>query len=139
MARRVNVVFSGDRDYSDKLMVRAVIIGLRARYKNHLVAVHGAARGLDSIVEHECKRLGVKTDPHPADWARHGSSAGPRRNAEMLLVEPEPILCVGFHNDIYSRTPHGNPRGTHNMLTQAEAAGIRTYLVTRWPIPRVKS
>ena len=136
---RINIIFSGDRDYDDKMMVRTTIVGLKHRYRDRLVIVHGAAPGLDTLVQHECERAGVKTDPHPADWNRYGNSAGPRRNSEMLLVKPEPILCVGFHNDIYSKTPRGNPRGTHNMLTQAEAAGVPTYLVARWPIPRVKS
>ena len=45
---------------------------------------HGAARGADALVDRAARRLGLPVQAVPAQWARYGRSAGPRRNALML-------------------------------------------------------
>lgn len=138
------VILSGDRDWDDPLPVEFMIRGLRNRwgarrgYGAGLLVVHGAAPGLDSVAEDLCERMNVDTDPNPADWNRYGPSAGPRRNGEMLKKylaskDCHLSLCVGFHNDIMSKTPRGNKRGTRDMLDRASNAGVPTLLVSNWP------
>lgn len=54
----------------------------------------------------------------PADWAAHGRSAGPLRNARML-AEFKPDVVIAFKGS----------RGTQDMVSRAEAAGIRVVKV----------
>jgi len=56
--------------------------------------------------------------PFPADWSRHGKSAGPIRNRQML-IEGRPDIVVAF--------PGG--KGTANMIKQAVEAGVKVELV----------
>lgn len=137
------VIMSGDRDWEDPLPVEFMIRGMRNKWGTRqdsfgLLIVHGAAQGLDSIVEDLCRKGRVDTDPMPANWDLFGPSAGPRRNTDMLnkyLTSKRHWLklCIGFHNDIMSKTARGNKRGTRDMLDQAEKAGVPTLLVSNWP------
>lgn len=66
-----------------------------------------------------CRLLGIPVDPFPADWARYGKGAGPRRNAQMLAGKvypsiPEATAVVAW--------PGG--AGTADMVAQTRLAGI---------------
>jgi hypothetical protein len=62
----------------------------------------------------ECaKQAGLSIEVYPADWKKHGRSAGPIRNQHMLDVG-KPNLVIAF--------PGG--RGTADMMKRAEKAGI---------------
>ncbi|MCP9841401.1 DUF2493 domain-containing protein [Synechococcus sp. J7-Johnson] len=45
---------------------------------------HGGARGADSLADQVARRLGWSVRPMLAQWSKHGISAGPIRNREML-------------------------------------------------------
>ena len=62
----------------------------------------------------------VKSERHPADWAKHGKAAGPIRNQEMIDLGAD--LCLAFW--------HNASRGTHNCYTRASVAGIPVRLLT---------
>lgn len=52
----------------------------------HRVTVlrHGACRGADTWAAASAKAMGLVVEAWPADWDKHGRSAGPIRNRSML-------------------------------------------------------
>lgn len=62
-------------------------------------------------------------EQYPADWEKYGKAAGPRRNADMLKRgEPDLVLAFLDKNRIASR-------GTNDMITKCEVAGVPVYMV----------
>ncbi|MFG3051817.1 SLOG family protein [Kitasatospora sp. NPDC048239] len=111
---------TGSRSWSDR---SAVITGLDLVAEEFdysgLVVVHGACpTGVDSMAAAWARvRLGrgVREERWPADWARFGRSAGPRRN--QVMVDRGAAVCVAF--------PLGRSVGTRDCMRRAAAAGIR--------------
>lgn len=81
--------------------------------------VSGAARGVDSVAIDWAKVNMVECLQFPADWEKHGKSAGAIRNKQML-DEGKPDLVVAF--------PGG--RGTANMAKQARMRKIEMLHIT---------
>lgn len=120
----MRVLICGSRDWPKRRMVEVVLEGLHVMYPN-LVVISGMARGADRHAADWAKRTaGVELVPFPADWTAHKRAAGPIRNRQML-TEGRPDLVVGFSDDLASS------RGTKDMVTIAEAAGVPTYVVSR--------
>ena len=103
---------TGGRDYTDEKCVASLMSKALARYGKDLVVVHGAARGLDTLVDQWCKRNKVAVEPHPALWDLHGKSAGILRNQEMVASGLDALLSF----------PGG--RGTADMTQRCVNAGI---------------
>lgn len=80
--------------------------------------VMGDATGADYLAAGWCKENGVAFKVYPADWQTHGNAAGPIRNQQML-DEEKPTAVIGFPGS----------RGTRNMCSLAEKAGIRVIKV----------
>jgi len=82
--------------------------------------ITGGARGADALGEAWRIEAGLDGKVYPADWTKHGRSAGPIRNQEMLDKE-QPDLVIGM--------PGGS--GTKHMIDIAERAGVPT-VACRW-------
>ena len=85
--------------------------------------VSGHARGADSLGEEYAVMHGLKLAVFKPDWNRYGRAAGPIRNREMLkyAMEEKPTV-IAFWNGI--------SRGTKNMISQAERAGVEVKIVS---------
>lgn len=82
--------------------------------KNQEVEViSGMAKGADEIGVEYAVRNNLTLNAFPADWEKHGKSAGAIRNAQMLK-EGKPDLVVAFTGG----------RGTHHMKMIAAKAGV---------------
>ncbi len=79
-----------------------------------IVIIEGGATGADSAAVDFATVNFCKLEEYPADWKRHGRSAGYIRNKQML-VEGKPDLVVAF--------PGG--KGTAMMVELANGAGIK--------------
>jgi len=108
----IRILVTGGRDYTDRAAVtRALaylaatrIIGFRPE---EIVLVHGGCRrtkpdgsfdpdrSADQLAEQEARKLGWRTEPHPAKWKQHGDSAGPIRNQAMVRLGAH--YLVAFH------------------------------------------
>lgn len=73
------------------------------------VIIHGAARGADTLGGKVADNLNIPTEIYPAQWNKHGRSAGPIRNVEML-TEGRPDIVLAFHPNIV------NSKGTKHMV-----------------------
>lgn len=89
---------------------------------------HGGCRGADQGASDfvTAARPDVKVIKHPADWAKHGRSAGAIRNREMLDA------ATSAHDKVAVLAFPGGP-GTANMIGLARSRGIHVIRIGRWP------
>jgi hypothetical protein len=116
------VLITGSRDWTDQQTVwKALAETLRPiPLDREIVIVHGSCRtGADQMADEWGRGFGATIERHPADWAQHGKSAGPRRNAEMVQLGAD--LVLAFIRD--------NSRGASHTAALAEQAGIT---VRKW-------
>lgn len=90
--------------------------------KDEIEIISGHARGADSLGERYAQEHDIKCTVFPADWKKYGRAAGPIRNKEMLEYAMEQQAgLVAFWN--------GESKGTKNMISIAEKAGIEVKIV----------
>lgn len=115
----MRVLVCGGRDFSNVVQVFRTLDAL-AKCEMVDCIIEGDAPGADRIAGAWAKKRRVDLRLFPADWKKHGRSAGYIRNREMLN-EGKPDLVIAF--------PGG--RGTANMVEQAERAGVRIIKVEK--------
>jgi hypothetical protein len=103
----------GSRDFANLELVRRFV---RSR-KPDTVIVSGGTSGVDTAAVDEAILLGRPYEVIPADWARYGRSAGPRRN-EQLVRSVDAV--VAFWD--------GRSRGTRHAFRCALAQGKPVWL-----------
>lgn len=96
----------------------------------HLVVVHGCARGADMQADAWVRRgdhpLPVTAERHPADW-RQGKQAGWVRNRAMVSLGAD--LCLGFVRDL--------SKGATGCVELAERAGLTVRVIDYDDVPGV--
>lgn len=105
----MKVLVTGSRDWQD----RAAITEGFAITEPTLV-IHGDAKGADSIADAVAATAGIDRAKFPANWNRHGKSAGPHRNRLMFDIT-QPDLVLAF--------PLPQSRGTWDMVEYARSKG----------------
>lgn len=113
----MRVLICGDRNWTDWEAIERYV----ATLPDDAVIIEGEARGADRMARQAAMRRGLKVERYPALWAKYGRAAGPVRNRQML-VEGDPDLVVAFHTNI------AESKGTANMVSQAERAGLPTIV-----------
>jgi hypothetical protein len=78
-----------------------------------ITIIEGGATGADSAAADFATVHYCQLEEYKADWKKHGTSAGPIRNRQML-EDGKPDIVLAF--------PGG--KGTANMIAQARAYGI---------------
>lgn len=78
--------------------------------------IQGGARGADSLAGFWAQQRNISINVFPANWNKHGKSAGYIRNQQML-DEGKPDMVVAF--------PGG--RGTDMMVKISRRAGVVTH------------
>jgi len=122
--RPVAILVTGSRDWNNEQAIREVLERFKGR---DVLVIHGAALGADDIAAHEAARLGYWTNPHPADWRKHGRKAGPMRNSTMvsaLVVKAE----LGHECHVFA-FPLPQSSGTWDCVNKAKAAGFRVEVI----------
>ena len=112
----MRVLVTGGRDFSNRELLFETLDRLHAAH-GFTALIHGDANGADRLAGEWGAVRGVTVEAHPADWKKHGRSAGPIRNQKML--EEKPDLVVAF--------PGG--RGTADMVRRAKQAGLEVVMV----------
>lgn len=85
--------------------------------------IHGAAQGADTLGGNAAERLGIPVLSFPADWRKHGRSAGPIRNRHQFN-EGKPTLGLAFHDFLE------NSKGTKDMVSVMRAGGVPVRVIT---------
>jgi len=109
------VIIAGGRTFADYDLVKTQCLALLKERMNadNVIIVSGCASGADALGERFAREHNLVVELHPADWERHGRSAGPIRNAEMADVAD---ALIAFWD--------GKSRGTKSMIEIARRKGI---------------
>lgn len=134
----MKVLVTGWRDWPDdvngRAIIRAVLGHLSSRHHGEpLFLIHGGARGADLIAAEIGADLGYQVRSYPAEWAKHGKSAGPRRNQRMLVEEHRPDEPI----DLVAAFPGPESVGTWDMIERARKASLA--VVIRYSRPGMRS
>lgn len=108
----MRVLVCGGRDYADVFQLNQML-DITKQAHGTIEICHGGAKGADTLAGEWAKRNSVPYVVYPANWDKHGRSAGPIRNKQML-DEFKPGLVIAF--------PGG--AGTKNMIGQTMKAGV---------------
>ena len=114
------LLITGGRDFTDAAVIEGALMDIEQRPD---VIIHGDAAGADRVAGQVAAKLGLEVWKFPANWARYGRSAGPRRNYQMIQ-EGRPTHVLAF--------PGG--AGTANMVKQASKAGLPIRRITAEPV-----
>ena len=104
------VVIAGCRDYNNYEEAKQYIDYCLSdiRKDNDIIILSGCAKGADALGERYAEEKGFKIEKHPADWAKFGRSAGPKRN-EQMAKNSDYVICFW----------DGKSRGTKSMIELA--------------------
>lgn len=115
----LTVLVTGDREWRDLGLIYDRLAYYHGMWLGGIILViHGACRGADLLADKAACRLGILTDPIPAEWDKHGRAAGPIRNREMIVKHPEIGLVIGFHDHL------ADSKGTVDMMRVAAKRGL---------------
>ena len=127
----MRLLVTGDRAYSNRRFLRAVLSGLLASVPEdeEFVLIEGQAAGADTFAAEWADENAPRVShlPVPAKWDTLGPAAGPERNRRMLK-EGKPTLVVAFHDDIE------HSKGTKDMVEVARKThNLPVYVISRPP------
>ena len=113
----MKVLVTGGRDYHD---VDKVWTTLDEFHENREITllIQGGASGADIYAQVWAHKNDIPYLTIPAQWEKHGRSAGPRRNTQMLNFNPDYVIAF----------PGGN--GTADMVRQSKKAGLKVLQIT---------
>lgn len=140
----MRVLITGARNWEDRLHLYRVLNGICEEFDlNYPSDEHGntmpdpskttivtgaCPTGADHWAEQWCIGNDFLAETHPADWDRHGKSAGFNRNKEMVRLGAD--LCLAFWGPCGQQkcadnglVNHGS-HGTAHCASQAAGAGI---------------
>ena len=112
----MRLVIAGGRDFIDYDLLKKwcdYYLEKRIQSGEQIVIISGGARGADTLGEQYAAERGFTIDRHPADWDKHGKSAGYIRNKEMVDVAD---AVIAFWD--------GKSKGTSHTINLAESKGI---------------
>ncbi|MFE4571376.1 DUF2493 domain-containing protein [Paenibacillus chitinolyticus] len=116
----MKVIIAGSRTFSDYEMLKRKLDSLLTlQPRNEIVIVSGAAKGADKLGERYATEKGYRISSHPADWDRHGNSAGYIRNEEMAK---EANALIAFWD--------GTSKGTKHMIDLAKKHGLQVRVIS---------
>jgi YspA, cpYpsA-related SLOG family len=125
------VLVTGSRDWPDAEMVADILDLTEKHYGPITTIVHGACpTGADAAADAWAVANDCGVERVPADWTKHGRSAGPLRNREMIRRGAD--LCLAFIGPCtrprcIGLVPHDS-HGASGCSDMARRAGIRTFV-----------
>lgn len=115
----VRVIVCGSRTWAHEDEVYRV---LGEFDRTGLTIIQGGARGADRMAHHWASQNEVKCEEYPAEWDKHGRSAGPIRNRAMLDLGAD--LVIAFRSE-------GESRGTDDMIRETKRRKIELRVISR--------
>ena len=109
----MKVLICGSRNFSDKQLIRSVIMQL----PKDTVIIQGGARGADHMAKLYALERGMIVEEYLPNWDELGKKAGPLRNQEMI-DKGHPDKVIAFFYDME------NSKGTWDMIRRSEKANI---------------
>lgn len=119
----MKVLICGSRDFYDWRLLEDVLYNFNkdeAHDTGVTTIIQGGAAGADSLAKQYASYNKILCENFEAEWGKYGKMAGTLRNTRML-VEGRPDYCIAFRRN--------NSRGTSNMISQAEKAGVPVKVI----------
>jgi len=85
--------------------------------------IHGGCHGADELCAAFAEARRATIEVWPADWAKHGRAAGPKRNIAMLESRPDKVIAFW----------DGSSRGTKSAIEGALRRLIPTTIIRSEP------
>ena len=111
------IIIAGGRDFDDWNLMVHRMGKMLMHFKQAPEIVSGTAQGADRMGERWAETQGLRVVRYPADWQRHGKSAGYKRNQEM--AENAEVLCAFWD---------GQSWGTKHMIDIALREGLEVHV-----------
>jgi len=118
----MRVLVCGDRNWTNRASIYSQLQLLRKLHVGPITVIEGGANGADTLAKSCAWQLQMDVEEYPADWARFGKSAGPKRNQLMLDTGIHKVLA--FHPDL------SKSKGTKDMVNRAAQAGVPVFIFT---------
>lgn len=114
------IIIAGGRDFTNYSLLKEKVDNIISdkRKTHQIYIVSGKARGADSFGEKYANENGLNIMEFPADWDKHGKSAGYKRNLEM--AENADAL-IAFWD--------GESQGTKHMIDIAKEKNLPTRII----------
>ena len=117
----MRILVCGSRHYHEQEQLFAILDKeVEESPYDPVIIITGMAKGADTLAWMWAKSRKMICEEYPADWEKHGRSAGPIRNRQMLK-EGNPDLVIAF------LAP--DSRGTKDMVKAATEAGIQIKII----------
>jgi predicted Rossmann fold nucleotide-binding protein DprA/Smf involved in DNA uptake len=118
------VAIVGSRGFTDQALVSTALARMVATHEG-VVVVSGGARGADTCGKRAAEAMGLQVYLYLPDWDRFGTSAGFRRNSQ--IVEAASVVLAFF-------APGTRSRGTQDSVQKALELGrtVHVYHEGRW-------
>lgn len=108
------VIIAGSRGITDYGAVEKAVAASGFKVSK---VVSGGARGVDSLAERYAKDRSIPFEEFPADWNKHGKSAGYRRN-EQMADNADALIAIW----------DGESKGTKHMIDIAKRKGLQGFV-----------
>ncbi len=108
------IIIAGSREFSDYEYLKKCLDKIAHPLDT---VISGTARGADQLGERYASDKKLKVIKMPADWEKHGKSAGYKRNEEM--AKQGDLLCAFWD---------GTSRGTKHMIDLAKKHGLKVHV-----------
>lgn len=113
----IRLIIAGTRDFIDYDLMKSKLANIPTE---NIEIVSGCARGADRLGEQLAKEKGIPVKQFPADWEKHGKSAGYKRNEEMAKYATHLIAILDLS------VPS---KGTRNMIKLAKKYGLLIRII----------
>lgn len=109
----MKIAVIGSRSFNDYGLLKETLASLEISE-----IVSGGAKGADSLAEQYAKEANIKTLIFKPDWAKHGKSAGFKRNVDIISNSD---MVVAFWD--------GESKGTKHSIDTAEKQGKKVLII----------
>lgn len=117
----MKIIIAGSRNFTNYALLESRLDHLFSQLGCDVEIVSGCARGADTLAIQYAQSRGFKVHKFPADWDKHGKSAGIIRNKKMTdFVAPDGGL-VAFWD--------GKSTGTKHMIDIAGVCGLNLKVI----------
>lgn len=118
--KKMRLIIAGSRTIQDYGIVAQLIRNYLAIYVPiNLVIIQGEAKGVDKLAKAFAIDNDIKWKSYPANWGKHGKSAGPKRNRKMAKKATH-LLAIW----------DGESRGTNDMVKAGKEYNLHIRLIT---------